>query len=274
MPREPTDRAEVTSLLLETAFPQVAAWLQLYRRSSNEAPVEPPTEPQLAAFHAYANKLRTMTDGELFVEKQLAEAQAIAASTPPDGVDLASWKTKGLDNDERSYWANTLAEWDEAEAAFLEAEAKAAEEASSSQSLRSELVAARQRIRVLEERNLHEQATAHEYALHLRRRVEDLQVALTESIGGLARLEDQLEKERKAAVAAKAGTVHPKLRTTFEKLLLGMAIDKFKYQLGQSGSVPENIRNALLRAGIKLDVKTIRERLAEAARKFEEEGWG
>ncbi|MEZ6030883.1 MAG: hypothetical protein R3C46_14180 [Hyphomonadaceae bacterium] len=274
MPKGPKDRAEVTALLLETAFPHVAAWLQLYRRSSNEAPVEPPTEPQLAAFHAYANKVRTMTDGELFVEKQLVEAQAIAASTLPDSVDSANWKIKGLDNDERSYWANTLAEWDEAEAEFLEAEAKAAAETSSSQGLRSELVAARQRIRELEERNLHEQAKAHEYALHLRRRVEDLHGALAESVGVLARLEDQLEKERKAAVAAKAGTVHPKLRTTFEKLLLGMAIDKFKYQLGQSGSVPENIRSALLRAGIKLDVKTIRERLTDAARKFEEEDWG
>jgi hypothetical protein len=278
MSEKPRNRAEVMAHLLQVAFPQVASWMKLHPRVKIELAVPQPADSQLVAFQVYASKLRSMSDGELFVEKQLNEAAAMATKAHPEGPDLADWRVKGLGGDERSYWAKTLAEWDQVEQEFWDSETRKSQADDAPKSpedeLESELAEALRRIRELEDRNQREQAQAHESHLDARRRIEDLQVALTESIGGLARLEEQRDKERKASAAAKAGTMHPKLRTTFEKLILGMAMDKFKYQPGQVGSAAENIRGALLRAGIKLDVKTIRERLAEAARKFEEEAWG
>jgi len=76
----------------------------------------------------------------------------------------------------------------------------------------------------------------------------------------------ELKKKLEASRQAKepTGAPNPKLAATYQKLILGMALDKFHFRPGVHNSAAENIRNALLRQGLTLDTKTIRTRLAEA----------
>ncbi len=57
-------------------------------------------------------------------------------------------------------------------------------------------------------------------------------------------------------------------RGTFLKILLGMAIEKYRYRPDERKGVAARIRDDLLKAGLEVDDDTIRSKLQEAVQRF------
>lgn len=68
------------------------------------------------------------------------------------------------------------------------------------------------------------------------------------------------------ATTAPEKPLHPSIRRSFNRMILGMAKDKFNFKPGaQKSPATKNIADALARQGLKLDEDTVRTRLQEAA---------
>lgn len=92
-----------------------------------------------------------------------------------------------------------------------------------------------------------------------------LEVELAEQRKTAAALRDQLDTRPEPEKP-----LHPSVKRSFQKMILGMAMDKFNFRpRGQKTAATTNIANALQRQGIKLDVDTVRARLQEAAEEIE-----
>jgi hypothetical protein len=107
-------------------------------------------------------------------------------------------------------------------------------------------------------------ATAERDALRAER---DLLAAERESLSALL---EQVRADLEAKTVAEK-PLHPSVRRSLDKMILGMAKEKFYFKPGaQKNAATKNIADALLRQGIKLDVDTVRARLQEAAQDDEE----
>ncbi|WP_162560596.1 hypothetical protein [Methylobacterium durans] len=85
-------------------------------------------------------------------------------------------------------------------------------------------------------------------------------------------LEKSVKNGKKSANTAQTQEddhLNPKTRHSLLKLVLGVAVEKYRYDPERTrSSVAREIRDSLDRVGISLDEDTIRRRLAEAAEEF------
>ena len=231
--------------LLRLRFPRIAASAGL--PDTDPTIADEPAEPteHFGTFFDYARWVRSLSNLQMADELTKAESgepldQARFPSNDTSAIQLKF--QVALDNFEQEFLANEMRQLgNELEARRIEANLRRRKRLVSASATRAELIAG---LKQSEERTRAAESKVRE-------------------------LEEELATLRARPKAP--NSLNPKLEATYQKMILGMAVDKFQYRPQGRSSAAENIRSALLRHGFKLDAKTIRDRLSDAVTAIEPE---
>lgn len=231
-------RAGESLTILQHRFPDVMTWAGFPGDLPQPVPAAFPTDPKvnrLSYFFDYARWLRSLSAKRRSVELERVKVGDVTTEMPRAVSEFVEEFNRGLSAVELEYFNAELRK----------------KPLKPGQKQRLDAEDRRKAVRLdpsLSDDLKHRATSAEARA----------KVAETE----LRELKKKLEASRSAQEPI--DLPNPKLAKTYQKLILGMALDKFNFRPGVHNSAAENIRSALLRQGLTLDTKTIRTRLAEA----------